>query len=207
MNKDLLITVSVKNNALLTAMRDAGYASAAALSRASGVFAGRIYDYLNLRVTPLHKNGEWRSCIIDIAKVLRRLPDDLFPAGFLDRALATNKVTREVSADELPALMGGATYSIAYDPERSMAVNEALDALNAAVATLRPRDARILRMYYGLDGKEPRTLEEIGQAYRLSKERVRQIVLRAQRRLANPRHQLRQLCAPLLEDVARGEKR
>jgi RNA polymerase sigma factor (sigma-70 family) len=202
MNKDLLIIVSVKNNALLTAMRDAGYASAAALSRASGVVAGRIYDYLNLRIAPLRENGEWRACILAISKTLRTLPEDLFPAAFLRRALATNKVTREVSADELPALVDGVSSSIAYDPERSVAVDAALDALDSAMTTLRPRDARILRMYFGLDGEEPRTLEEIARAHRVTTERVRQIVLRAQRQLAEPRHRLRQLCAPLLEDVA-----
>jgi RNA polymerase sigma factor (sigma-70 family) len=202
MNKDLLITVSVKNNALLTAMRDAGYASAAALSRASGVVAGRIYDYLNLRIAPLRENGEWRACILAISKTLRTLPEDLFPAAFLRRALATNKVTREVSADDLPALMGGVSYSIAYDPERSIDVDAALDALDSAIATLRPREMRVLRMYFGLDGEAPRTLEEIGRSFNVSKERVRQTLLLAQRRLAAPRHRLRQRCAPLLEDVA-----
>jgi RNA polymerase sigma factor (sigma-70 family) len=202
MNKDLLITVSVKNNALLTAMRDAGYASAAALSRASGVVAGRIYDYLNLRIAPLRENGEWRACILAISKTLRTLPEDLFPAAFLRRALATNKVTREVSADDLPALMGGVSYSIAYDPERSIDVDAALDALDSAIATLRPREMRVLRMYFGLDGEAPRTLEEIGRSFNVSRERVRQTLLLAQRRLAAPRHRLRQRCAPLLEDVA-----
>ncbi len=207
MSQDLLVIVSVKNNALLTAMREAGYESAAALSRAGGVSAHRIYDYLNLRIAPLRENGEWRACILAISKALRTLPEDLFPATFLRRALATNKVTREVSADELPALMGGVSSSIAYDPERSVAVDAALDALDAALAGLRPREARMLRMYFGLNGEAPRTLEEIGRSFDVSKERVRQTVQLAQRRLAAPRHQLRQRCAPLLEDAATGEDR
>lgn len=207
MNADLLIIVSVKNNALLTAMREAGYEKPAALARDSGASLHRVYDYLNLKVAPVRKDGEWRSCVLAISKVLRRLPEDLFPGQFLRRAQETNKVTREVSAAELPMLMGEATGSIAYDPERAIAVGSALDALDAALAGLRPRESRILKMYFGLDGEAPRTLEEIGRSFNVSKERVRQTVLLAQRRLASPRHQLRQRCAALLEDMAMGEDR
>lgn len=207
MNADLLIIVSVKNNALLTAMREAGYEKPAALARDSGASLHRVYDYLNLKIAPVRKDGEWRSCVLAISKALRRLPEDIFPAAFLRRALATNKVMREVSAEDLPALIGVTSSSIAYDPERTVAVEAALGALDAALASLRPREARMLQMYFGLDGEAPRTLEEIGRSFDVSKERVRQTVQLAQRRLAAPRHQLRQRCAPLLEDGAAGEDR
>ncbi|MCZ8147946.1 MAG: sigma factor-like helix-turn-helix DNA-binding protein [Roseomonas sp.] len=207
MNADLLIIVSVKNNALLTAMREAGYEKPAALARDSGASLHRVYDYLNLKVAPIRKDGEWRSCALAISKVLRRLPEDLFPAQFLRRALETNKVTREVSAADLPMLMGEATGSIAYDPERAVAMSAAVDALDAALASLSPREQRILRMYFGLDGEAPRPLHEVGRSFNITVERVRQIVLRAQRLLAAPRHDLRRRCAPLLEDAVGGPQR
>jgi len=53
-----------------------------------------------------------------------------------------------------------------------------------AVETLTPREAEILRLYYGVDCDRPHTLEEIGAAHRLSKERVRQLKERALQRLA-----------------------
>lgn len=207
MNADLLIIVSVKNNALLTAMREAGYEKPAALARDSGASLHRVYDYLNLKVAPIRKDGEWRSCVLAISKVLRRLPEDLFPAQFLRRALGTNKVTREVSAADLPMLMGEATGSIAYDPERAVAMSAAVDALDAALASLSPREQRILRMYFGLDGEAPLPLHEVGRSFNITVERVRQIVLRAQRLLAAPRHDLRRRCAPLLEDAVGGPQR
>ncbi len=50
------------------------------------------------------------------------------------------------------------------------------DAIKKALAHLTPREAKILRMHYGLDsGAEPRTLEEIGQDLAVTRERVRQI--------------------------------
>lgn len=41
--------------------------------------------------------------------------------------------------------------------------------------TLSQREARILKLYYGLDGEKPHTLEEIGVMFKLTRERVRQI--------------------------------
>ena len=204
MTRDLLVIVTIKNNALLTAMRAAGCDNAAALARASGVSYQRVCDYLNLKIAPLRQDGEWRSCILAVSKTLRRLPEDLFPAPFMRRALDTNRVTREVDADDLPALIGSSTTSIAYDPERAVAMTAAVGALDTALASLRPREQRIVQMYFGLDGEPPRTFEEIGRSFNLSKDRVRQIVLRAQRLLAAPRHDLRRRCAPLLEDATGG---
>lgn len=54
-----------------------------------------------------------------------------------------------------------------------------------ALRTLRPRDARVVRLYYGLQGEEEHTLEEIGQLLGVTRERVRQLRDRALRDLRN----------------------
>ena len=60
-------------------------------------------------------------------------------------------------------------FSAAFDRSRR-------DAIQRALAELTPREARILRLHYGLDaGSEPRTLEEIGEDLSVTRERVRQI--------------------------------
>jgi RNA polymerase primary sigma factor len=120
------------------------------------------------------------------------------------RALETNRVTREVDAEDLPALVGSSATSIAYDPERAVAVGDAVSALDAAMASLRPREQRILQLHFGLNGEAPRTFEDIGRSFNIGRERVRQIVQRAQRILAAPQHDLRRRCAPLLEDGMGG---
>lgn len=56
-------------------------------------------------------------------------------------------------------------------------------AVADALATLRARDAQIVRMYFGLNAAEPMTLEEIGSRLGITRERVRQIRDRALVRL------------------------
>jgi RNA polymerase primary sigma factor len=55
--------------------------------------------------------------------------------------------------------------------------------IDAALSTLPPRDARVLRLYFGLDGGREHTLEEIGGLFGVTRERVRQLRDRALKRL------------------------
>jgi len=55
--------------------------------------------------------------------------------------------------------------------------------ISDALRDLRPRDARVVRLYYGLQGEEEHTLEEIGQILGVTRERVRQLRDRALREL------------------------
>ena len=52
-----------------------------------------------------------------------------------------------------------------------------------ALRSLRPRDARVVRLYYGLQGEESHTLEQIGKLLGVTRERVRQLRDRALREL------------------------
>jgi RNA polymerase primary sigma factor len=69
------------------------------------------------------------------------------------------------------------------------AVDEALvheavvDQLRKAVAELGTKEREVMRMRFGLDGGEPRTLQEVGDRLKLSRERVRQIEFRAKEKL------------------------
>jgi RNA polymerase primary sigma factor len=58
-----------------------------------------------------------------------------------------------------------------------------LDTVEEALGSLKEREARILRLYFGLDSHEPMTLEEIGSMLGITRERVRQIKEKALLRL------------------------
>jgi RNA polymerase primary sigma factor len=55
--------------------------------------------------------------------------------------------------------------------------------IDRALATLTKREAQILRLYYGLGYEHPMTLEEIGERFNLTRERIRQIKEKALQRL------------------------
>ncbi|HSJ62405.1 MAG TPA: RNA polymerase sigma factor RpoD/SigA [Gemmatimonadaceae bacterium] len=57
------------------------------------------------------------------------------------------------------------------------------ESIEEALATLKERESKILRLYFGLDGREPMTLEEIGALLGITRERVRQIKEKALSRL------------------------
>jgi len=61
------------------------------------------------------------------------------------------------------------------------------DKVEQVLGTLSPREARILRMRFGLDTGTPYTLEEVGEKFGLTRERIRQIEGKALRRLRHPR--------------------
>jgi RNA polymerase primary sigma factor len=64
----------------------------------------------------------------------------------------------------------------------ALATSQSSD-LDAALAGLPPRDAKVLRLYFGLDDGKSRTLEEIGKMLGVTRERIRQLRDRALRQL------------------------
>jgi len=61
------------------------------------------------------------------------------------------------------------------------------DKVEEVLSTLTPREARILRLRFGLQNGRSYTLEEVGQKFGLTRERIRQIEGKALRRLRHPR--------------------
>ena len=60
------------------------------------------------------------------------------------------------------------------------------EQLNEVLSTLTPREADVLRMRYGLDNEPPKTLEDVGKAFNVTRERIRQIEAKELRKLRHP---------------------
>ncbi len=76
-------------------------------------------------------------------------------------------------------------------PTQSVSNNLLREEVEAVLSTLTPREARILRLRFGLHNGECYTLEEVGQKFGLTRERIRQIEGKALRRLRHPRRSRR----------------
>jgi RNA polymerase primary sigma factor len=68
-------------------------------------------------------------------------------------------------------------------PESNLLRDSLKREIERTISTLTPREADVIRYYFGLNGGQPHTLEEIGEKLELTRERVRQIKEKALRRL------------------------
>ena len=82
-------------------------------------------------------------------------------------------------------------------PDAEVVQNSVREQVRDVLTSLDDREIKVLRLYFGLGGEEPLTLEEIGVRFNLTRERVRQIKEKALRRLRHPRR--RSQLEPLLE--------
>jgi RNA polymerase primary sigma factor len=71
-------------------------------------------------------------------------------------------------------------------PAQSVHQQMLKERVDEVLSTLSPREARIIRLRFGLDSDRPYTLEEVGQKFGLTRERIRQIEGKALRRLRHP---------------------
>ena len=71
----------------------------------------------------------------------------------------------------------------AAEPEMEVEGRLLTEAISEALETLEARDAKVLRLYFGLEGEREHTLEEIGNMLGVTRERIRQLRDRALRRL------------------------
>ncbi len=84
-----------------------------------------------------------------------------------------NKLLDVLENDEMPA------------PDTSLMTESLKEEVNRALESLPEREAEVLRLYFGLNVDHSLTLEEIGERFNLTRERVRQIKEKAIRRLRN----------------------
>lgn len=93
-----------------------------------------------------------------------------------------------VGADQETSLLELAEDPSATDPEDHALRGFYSQQVRHLVSTLRPRERWVVEERYGLEGKNPQTLDELSRRLRISRERVRQIEVRAIQKL---RHALR----------------
>ncbi|KAB2869983.1 MAG: RNA polymerase sigma factor RpoD/SigA [Bacteroidales bacterium] len=136
---------------------------------------------VNRALTELEQKFEREPTIGELSETLELAPDDI------KEALRSN--SRHISMDApLTQDEDGNMYDVILSPDSPMPdrglLNESLRReIERALATLTPREANIIRLYFGLNGKHPHTLEEIGEEFDLTRERVRQIKEKALKRL------------------------
>lgn len=126
-----------------------------------------------------------------------REPEDSELAKLLDipisRVRELSKLSKEPVSmespvnDEADSTLGDFIEDLnTLTPEEHVSRDKLLEAISEALDELTPREAKVLRMRFGLDLNNDFTLEEIGKQFDVTRERIRQIEAKAIRKLRNP---------------------
>jgi len=143
------------------------------------------------RAGALHRIGKRSSALL---QELGREPTPAEIAEGMDFTMEEVQKTLSISQTHLsldaPLTPGEDNKLLDYlpDTQNSGPDNETfekalIESIEEVLSTLKEREAKILRLYFGLDGPEPKTLEEIGSLLGITRERVRQIKEKALTRL------------------------
>jgi RNA polymerase primary sigma factor len=138
--------------------------------------------------------SRWKATAMELNYRLGRVPTSAELAEELELPEANWDVVRDtVQANSIPTYSmneeAASSFTDQLEDPRSRSPQEELfaalevDRLQELLRTLEPREARILRMRYGLDGAKSMTLKAIGEKIGLTRERVRQMEQIALRKL------------------------
>ncbi|HVN57410.1 MAG TPA: sigma-70 family RNA polymerase sigma factor [Bacteroidales bacterium] len=136
---------------------------------------------INRAFSRLEQEYEREPSSQEIADMLEMAPDEV------KEALKTNGRTvsmdAPISSEEDNTMYDVLQSNDAPSPDKNL-INESLAyEIERALSTLSPREAKVLKLYFGITMKHPFTLEEIGEELGLTRERVRQIKEKAIKRI------------------------
>jgi RNA polymerase sigma factor (sigma-70 family) len=182
------LKVTVRNNLVLTAINNSGYTNLAKFAKDNRLSLGLLYDTINLKRPPMLQTGEFSPFAMKLMETLGACPTDLWTNEQLTMKLKRNTSYRELGTEELQkCLQSSARSLIGLDYcEQEAEEQEAEEIIEGMVDSLTPREARVLRLRFGLDGEDEHTLEEIAKKIGFTRERVRQVEAKALRKMRNP---------------------
>lgn len=179
---DYRIEIKVKNANILRLMKIHGIESVSELCRRAKVSQSDIGRILNLKATPLKKDGTWKPIIISISKVFNVPPEILFSEEQL-KPLAKNTGYKDVGFDEILQLTDN--EACGDDPSLLLEDKDMVRVLSQAMSTLSPREQEVLTLRFGLEG-ETYTLTQMAKKMEVSTMCIHQIEARALRKMRHP---------------------
>lgn len=127
-----------------------------------------------------------RSEMQQIAKTLNMNQEHVEDLVNISRELIS--LETPVYAEKDSSLLGDFVEDQGYKHPEMVVIEKALrDDINEILSTLSDKESEIVQYRFGLNGRSPLSLKEIGDRYSLTKERIRQIEKKAIKRLQHPK--------------------
>jgi RNA polymerase sigma factor (sigma-70 family) len=187
MPKAYRVVAKLKNNRLWCAIKREfpDVRNQADAARALGETPSDLGGLLNMTRWPSGQRGWW-AIATRVATRLRETPEYLFDADLY----GVKPETLDVEIDR-PALESAGFLALSGGPDEYIERREDEElfdtSVSEAIATLNEREAQILRLRFGIGGAVEHTLEEVGQLFAVTPERIRQVEAKALRKLRHPR--------------------
>lgn len=172
-DKSYRVTVKVRNANLLRAIEKSGHEPGGKFCDLVGVPYLTLNDLINMKRSPIDKNGDIIPTVEKLCIFLNKMPSELFDFDQMHNPLETNSSEFDANIDDV--------LSISQDQDHfalKKLVSDKLDSLTE-------REGEILRLRYGIDGGE-HTLMDIAKMQGVSSQRIRDIEAKGMRKLRHP---------------------
>ena len=138
---------------------------------------------INKAFNKLEQQFQREPTVDEIAKLMESRPEMIEDSiNFSNIHVSMDAPLRDDETNNLYDIM---LNDDSPDPDQSLINGSLRQEIERSLSTLGEREAEILRYYFGLNGYQPHTLEEIGDEFGLTRERVRQIKEKAIKKLKN----------------------
>ena len=181
MNEDYRLKITIRNNKILSKMESLGYKSVRKFCKEFNLDYQQTTEVINGKIKPLNDKGTIRKTCDQLLSILGLELSDAFTDKQLQGFNKTGfifKIKEKEMLKLVDPIQNQEIKVIENDVQKKIA-----DAMNKR---LTPRQKEILSLKYGFNGHVEHTLDEIGKMYGVSRERIRQIILKSERLLQHP---------------------
>jgi RNA polymerase sigma factor (sigma-70 family) len=179
--KDYRIKITIRNDRLLNAIEDKGIPSVKQFCTLYQLNYNSIVKIISGKIKPLNNLGKPIRLVEQIIDILDISLEDAFTERQL-KGFAKTNYEISVAEKELKQLVN----PVKNQEQKIIEQDVKLKILEAFSKRLSPREEKLIRLKYGFGDEKEHTLYELSSKFRISVERVRQIISKAQRKMKHP---------------------
>tara|TARA_R110002012_G_scaffold310908_1_gene519572 strand:- start:968 stop:1681 length:714 start_codon:yes stop_codon:yes gene_type:complete len=195
MTNDYRVKITIRNERILKLIEDNGFVSVRSFCLSHKIAYQQLTELIAGKVKPFTENGVMVTACRQMLEVLNVSLEDCFTSRQLE---GFNKRSFEIKVKEQDLKK---IINPTKNQEQKMMEQQAKNRIRYAIEMgLNPKEAAMVKMKFGFDDGHEQTLEQISQTFSISRERVRQIITKAKRKMSHP-HVMRQILKSGADEV------